>query len=109
MSNTIFFDLRDIQADSAYGVRTIPVVYGKSRAYSIMDLFDLLSVLYVISLVTVRFFPLYSLIMVFLPLYSFVYRFLSSRPNANMNYLCDIVADGEYLLWGPVLFIGKIL
>ena len=109
MSNTIFFDLRDIKGDSAYGVRTVPVVYGKSRAYNIMNVFDVLSALYIFSLVAVRLFPIYSLIMVFLPLYSFAYRFLSSRPNANMNYLCDLVADSEYLLWGPVLFIGKIL
>ncbi|MHB1867996.1 MAG: UbiA family prenyltransferase [Nitrososphaerales archaeon] len=109
MSNTIFFDLRDVKGDSAYGVRTVPVVYGKSKSYSIMNVFDILSALYIFSLVAVRLFPVYSLIMVFLPLYSIVYRFLSSRPNANMNYLCDIVADGEYLLWGPVLLIGKIL
>ena len=101
MSNTVFFDLRDVKADSAYGVHSVPVVYGKSRAYNIMNLFDVLSALYIVCLVTIGFFPLYTLVMIFLPLYSFVYRSLSSRPNANMNYLCDIVADGEYLLWGP--------
>jgi 4-hydroxybenzoate polyprenyltransferase len=109
MSNTIFFDLRDVRADRAYGVRTVPVVYGKLRAYYIMNLFDALSAVYIVSLVVVGFFPLYTLIMISLPLYSIAYRFLLSRPNANINYLCDVVADGEYLLWGPVLFIGKIL
>ncbi|MGI0091741.1 MAG: UbiA family prenyltransferase, partial [Nitrososphaerales archaeon] len=48
MSNTIFFDLRDIKADGVFGVRTIPVVYGKYRANSIMNLFDALSALYII-------------------------------------------------------------
>ena len=109
MSNTIFFDVRDVKADGAYGVRTVPVVYGKSRAYSIMNLFDGLSAVYIFALVAVGFFPLYTLIMVFLPMYSIAYRILSTRPNANMNSLCDVVADSEYLLWGPVLLIGKIL
>jgi 4-hydroxybenzoate polyprenyltransferase len=109
MSNTIFFDVRDVKADGAYGVRTVPVVYGKSRAHSIMSLFDGLSALYILSLVAVGLFPQYTLIMVFLPVYSIAYRIISSRPNADMSYLCDVVADGEYLLWGMVLFLGKIL
>jgi 4-hydroxybenzoate polyprenyltransferase len=109
MSNTIFFDVRDVKADAAYGVRTVPVVYGKSRAYSIMNLFDGFSAVYIFALVSAGFFPLYTLVMVFLPMYSIAYRILSIRQNANMNILCDVVADGEYLLWGPVLLIGKIL
>lgn len=109
MSNTIFFDLRDVKADSAYGVRTVPVIYGASRAYLFMNLFDCLSALYVVSLVLVRTLPLFSAVMVVFPLYSVAYRFLAARPNSNLSFLCDVIADGEYLLWGPVLFLGKIL
>lgn len=108
MSNTIFFDLRDVKADKEYGVRTVPIVYGRSRAYTTMNIFDIFSALYILVLVLINFLPMYSLIMMFLPLYSVVYRVLSRRSSANMNYLCDVVADGEYLLWGPVLFFGKI-
>lgn len=109
MSNTIFFDIRDAKADEIYGVRTIPVAYGRSHAYSIMNLFDFASALYIVVLVLVSFFPLYTLIMIVLPVYSIAYRMLSRRTNANIDDLCDVAADGEYLLWGPVLFIGKIL
>ncbi len=109
MSNTIFFDVRDVRADSKYGVRTVPVVYGKTRAFSIMNAFDIASAIYVGILVLLAFFPLYTLIMCVLPMYSVVYRLASLRPKSNMDYLCDVVADGEYLLWGPVLFVGKIL
>lgn len=109
MSNTIFFDVRDIKADGAYGVRTVPVVYGKERAYSIMNLFDGLSALYILALVAVGFFPLYTLIAIILPMYSIAYRIASSRPDSNMSFLCDVVADGEYLLWSPVFLFGKIL
>lgn len=109
MSNTIFFDLRDVKADEKYGVRTIPVTYGRTRTFSIMNYFDLVSAIYIAALVFIGLFPLYTLIMMVLPLYSVAYRVISQRPGANMDYLCDIAADGEYLLWGPVLFIGKIL
>ena len=74
-----------------------------------MNLFDGFSAVYIFALVSAGFFPLYTLVMVFLPMYSIAYRILSIRQNANMNILCDVVADGEYLLWGPVLLIGKIL
>jgi 4-hydroxybenzoate polyprenyltransferase len=109
MSNTIFFDVRDAKADGAYGIRTVPVVYGRSRAYGIMNLFDGISAVYIFALVAVGFFPMYTLIMVFLPMYSIAYRILSIRTNTNLNILCDLVADSEYLFWGPVLFLGKIL
>src|SRR5271165_5077949 len=46
MSNTVFFDLRDVRADSEFGVRTIPVVYGSTRSYTLMTIFDVLSVAY---------------------------------------------------------------
>lgn len=108
MSNTIFFDLRDTKADEAYGVRTIPVAYGRLRTYSIMNFFDLFSAVYIIALVAISLFPLYTLVMIILPIYSVVYRAFSKHSGANMDYLCDIAADGEYLLWGPLLFIGKI-
>jgi 4-hydroxybenzoate polyprenyltransferase len=109
MSNTIFFDVRDVKADSKYGVRTVPVVYGRTRAFTIMNAFDIVSALYIGILVLLEFFPLYTLIMCVLPIYSVAYRLASLRPKSNMDYLCDVVADGEYLLWGPVLFVGKIL
>ncbi|MDG6904431.1 MAG: UbiA family prenyltransferase [Nitrososphaerota archaeon] len=109
MSNTIFFDMRDVQADREYGVRTLPVVYGNDRAYNFMNIFDCLSAAYILILVLINYFPIYTLIGVLLPMYSVIYRYYSIRHNSDLGFLCDVVADGEYLLWGPVFFIGKIL
>ena len=109
MSNTIFFDVRDVKSDSEYGVRTVPVVYGRRFAFSLMNVFDAVSAIYLLTLVLIGWFPTYTLIMCALPIYSVAYRLASLSPRANMDYLCDIVADGEYLLWSPMLIIGKIL
>ncbi len=109
MSNTVFFDLRDVKADRDFGVRTIPVALGSTKAYRLMSLFDVLSALYVIALTATHFFPTYCLVLVSLPIYSVFYRWASQRPGANLGVLCDFIADGEYLLWGPVMLFGKII
>lgn len=109
MSNTVFFDLRDVRADSEFGVRTIPVVYGTGLAYRLMTIFDFVSAAYILLLVTFRLFPTFTLVMILLPAYSLIYRRISQSPGANLGLLCDLVADGEYLLWGPLLFFGKII
>jgi 4-hydroxybenzoate polyprenyltransferase len=109
MSNTVFFDLRDIRADSEFGVRTVPVVLGSSFSYRLMAVFDAASAAYLTLLVVTRVFPFYSLIMLSLPLYSLFYRWISRRPGSDLGLLCNFVADGEYLLWGPLLLFGKVL
>jgi len=109
MSNTVFFDLRDVRADNEFGVRTAPVVFGSAFSYRLMTIFDLSSAVYLSLLAVARVFPIYSLIMLTLPLYSLAYRWISQRPGADLGFLCNFVADGEYLLWGPILVLGKII
>jgi len=109
MSNTVFFDLRDVRADSQFGVRTIPVVYGTGLAYRLATIFDFVSAAYIFLLITIHVFPSFTLVMILLPAYSLVYRRISQSPGANLGFLCDFVADGEYLLWGPLLLFGKII
>jgi 4-hydroxybenzoate polyprenyltransferase len=109
MSNTVFFDLRDVRADRDFGVRTVPVVFGSSFSYRLMTVFDLSSAVYLVLLAAAHIFPIYSLVMLSLPAYSVVYRWVSQRPGSDLGLLCNFVADGEYLLWGPILLFGKII
>ena len=74
-----------------------------------MAVLDLLSSLYLVSLVGVALLPPYALILVVLPVYSTLYRWLASSERAMIGFLCDFVADGEYVLWGPLIYLGKIL
>ena len=109
MSNTIFFDLRDVRADREFGVRTAPVVLGMSFSYKLMNSFDISSAVIIAFLIATRIFPVYSAIMILLPAYSLAYRWVSQRPGSDLSFLCNFVADGEYLLWGPLLILGKII
>ncbi len=108
MVNTIFFDARDVEADAAYGVRTIPVSLGTDASRKLMDVVDFSSGLYVALLVLSGVLPVFAgLLVVFIP-YSFAYRYFSQRSTKHQDSLRDLAADGEYLLWGFVTYLGLI-
>lgn len=108
VANTIFFDVRDVSADVQFGVKTVPGVYGVPASYQTMALVDLTSAAYLAALVASAVLPPYALAFLALPVYSFVYRQVSRGEHADLNALCDLVADGEYILWGPLLYIARI-
>jgi 4-hydroxybenzoate polyprenyltransferase len=108
MVNTIFFDVRDVEADAAYGVGTIPVSLGVDASYKLMDVVDFSSGLYVALLVLLRVLPGFAgLLVVFTP-YSFAYRYFSQRSMKHKDSVRDLAADGEYVLWGFVTYLGLI-
>ncbi len=109
MLNTILFDLRDLEGDKANGIRTLPVAFGREWSFRVMAVVDLSSSLYLVSLVGLALLPTYALILILLPVYSAFYRWLASSERARIGFLCDVVADGEYILWGPLIYLGKIL
>ena len=107
MVNTIFFDQRDLAADSTFGVKTLPVKIGMAKSTRVMDVIDLASGAYIIGLVAVGVAPFFALaLLVFVP-YSFAYRALA-KSGKYKDSLRDLAADGEYLLWGVVTYIGHL-
>ena len=109
MVNTIFFDVRDKYGDSKFGIRTLPTVYGLRVSFAVMTAVDILLAAYTIALIALNMMPMYMAFALFLPAYSALYRWLASKPNAGMNTLCDTVADGEYVIWGPLMHLGRII
>jgi 4-hydroxybenzoate polyprenyltransferase len=106
MVNTIFFDVRDVQADAMYGTGTIPAVYGISTAGNVMWILDGASLAYIVLVTIAGMVPSYAITLAVFPLYSSLYRLVSRV--ADQDLIRDLVADAEYLLWGPVVFLGKI-
>jgi len=105
--NTVFFDARDIVGDNLNGVRTLPTVYGLHKSYTIMSILDFSSAIYISLLIVLSVLPVYSVIILGLPLYSMIYRWLALRDYALIDIMCDVVGDGEYVLWGALLFLGR--
>lgn len=108
MVNTLLFDIRDVEADTRFGVRTLPAVMGPERTYRVIRLADLSSALYLAALLALSLMPRQAAPLLLLSAYSWFYVWLARR-GADMNLVCDLIADGEYLLWGPVVSLGGLL
>lgn len=108
MTNTIIFDARDVEADGKFGVRTIPVVFGERLSYRLMATLDAATVAYLVGAISLGLLPIYALVLTILPFYSSFYRSLAQRPKADLGRICDVIADGEYLFWGPIVYLGRI-
>ncbi|HEV2225836.1 MAG TPA: UbiA family prenyltransferase [Nitrososphaerales archaeon] len=107
MVNTIFFDQRDLDADAKFGVKTLPVKLGLAGSSRVMDVLDLASGAYIVGLVAVGIAPFFALaLLIFVP-YSFAYR-AYAKSGRHRDSLRDLAADGEYLLWGVVTYIGHL-
>jgi len=108
MVNTIFFDQRDMAADASFGVRTLPVRMGMAGSSKVMDVLDLASGVYIATVVVSGLLPVFAAgLVVFVP-YSFVYR-LYAKSGKHKDSIRDLVADGEYLLWGLVTALGRVI
>jgi 4-hydroxybenzoate polyprenyltransferase len=106
IANTVFFDIRDAQADALYGTRTIPSVYGDGVSNVVMALVDILSLGYMILIPLAGAIPIYAMTLAVFPLYSLLYRACSRWLDQDL--IRDLVADAEYIMWAPVVYIGKL-
>jgi 4-hydroxybenzoate polyprenyltransferase len=108
MINTIFFDQRDIDADASFGVKTLPVKMGIAGSSRVIDALDLASGVYLVVIVASGFLPVFAAgLLVFVP-YSFAYR-LYAKTGKHRDSARDLAADGEYLLWGVVAALGRVI
>jgi 4-hydroxybenzoate polyprenyltransferase len=107
MVNTIFFDQRDMEADSSFGVNTLPVRFGMAGSTRVMVALDLVSGLYIVAALAAGALPYFAAaLLIFVP-YSFAYR-AYARSGRHRDSLRDFAADGEYLLWGVVTYLGHL-
>jgi len=109
MTNTIVFDIRDTEGDRQNAVKTLPTELGIARSFDVVGAVDLASAVYLVGLILAGLIPSYSVTLILLPIYSAIYRAFAMRSNANLAFICDVVADAEYVLWGPLIYLGKIL
>jgi 4-hydroxybenzoate polyprenyltransferase len=109
MVNTLIFDVRDAGGDRAAGIRTVPVVFGAEKTYRVMAAVDALTLAYLAAAILSGLLPLAASVLGILPIYSLGYSFLARRPKANLGLICDVLVDGEYLMWGPLMYLGAAI
>jgi len=109
MTNTIIFDIRDTEGDRENAVKTMPTELGVSRSFDLVGAIDAFSAVYLLLVLALGLVPSYAVTLISLPIYSTIYRGFAMQSNANLSFICDVVADAEYILWGPLIYFGKLL
>ncbi len=103
--NSVIFDLRDTEGDAASGVKTIPVVFGVQRTINFLAclniLLGLMDLLLCSAYLSLKFTYLLAAGMVYAIFYIF-----SFGKVKRTNLLCDVVADGQFLIFGSLLYIS---
>jgi 4-hydroxybenzoate polyprenyltransferase len=106
-TNTVFFDIKDIESDKREGLKTLPVVFGELRTKKILRGLNLLSAIPILIGIYTNNLPFYSIALLFTLFYTgYFYRSVVSIKQ-EISY---IVIDGcEFILWLPCVLIGKAL
>jgi 4-hydroxybenzoate polyprenyltransferase len=108
MVNTVFFDVRDIEADRKYGVKTIPATLGLAVSWRLMDAVDIASAVYIVASALWGLLPTAAGILAVFTPYSLAYRYYARRSSGHGDALWDFAADGEYVMWGILVYLGQI-
>jgi 4-hydroxybenzoate polyprenyltransferase len=107
--NTITFDMRDIRGDSSSGIKTIPVILGINNTKLLLYILNtLLALIVLYASLTSIIGPIGHIINI-ATLYVYFYIYTFGKKWVNVNFLCDIIVDGEYLLIGALAFLGTVV
>lgn len=105
---SILPDWRDIEADRAHGVRTVPVVFGPAMAMRLVRAINLLFVIGVMLFAGLGILAPPTWALLAIAAYAVLYLEAIARAGRATPLLCDLVMDGEHVLFGLVLLAGRI-
>jgi len=106
--NTSFCDIKDIVSDKQFGLKTLPVVFGKKRTIYILNLISFISLIPLIFGVYNDSLPTEALFLGAAYFYRLYYLIKgSSVGEIELRRLAYIMVDSEYIFWLIVLVIGR--
>jgi 4-hydroxybenzoate polyprenyltransferase len=108
--NAVFFDIKDMDSDKKNGLKTIPLLLGKSQTILILTILNLISIAILLKGIYSNYIPTYSISLALLSIYTEYYllKGLQSDQKSIVRYT-HVMADAEFIFWPIVLFIGKML
>ena len=100
------FDIRDFENDKKNNVKTLPVVFGVEKTIKILHLLNLAS-FFVLAVPTYlgKFHKSAYYLAVFVSFLG-IYYISKIDKQCDKNFLCDIVVDGAFILWGLITYLG---
>ncbi len=107
--NTTYFDLGDLKGDRAEGVQTLPVVLGFRRTRTLLHVMNVIAALYFFGVILVFDLPLAAHVVNAAALYVLAFLAYARDENTDLNYVGDVVADGEPVVVGMLALVGTLL
>ena len=108
LSNTIFFDIKDLKSDKEIGLRTFPAIMGKENALSLIKTINYLSVALILIGLFLKILPIITIFLIGILPFSLYYLRLANN-NSSIDKVSYIYADGEYWFWIILLLMGKAI
>ena len=110
IANVIFFDLKDMEGDSARGLKTLPAMVGKKRTIQFLYVFNVIGFIPLLAGIYIGVIPVFGLALLPLMAYSFYYlRRAETAGDMELRAVSYTLADAEFLMWPVLLIMGKIL
>ncbi len=104
--NTVIFDVRDVEGDSAAGLRTLPLVLGINGARKLLYLVNMsLFPWLLVSWFYLSFSWMHLLVLIFSIFYGFLYIHFFVKEVPPQRIFFDLFIDGEWLLTGLLAFL----
>lgn len=108
--NTTFFDLKDIKSDRREGLKTFPVVYGKTNTIILLAFYNIVSGIILFCAIKCNIIGHAAYCLLLLIIYSFYYLFLAVQADkTKIRKISYIMVDGEYILWPVLIFVGGLI
>jgi 4-hydroxybenzoate polyprenyltransferase len=106
--NTMSFDIRDIEGDKKSGVRTIPVLLGRSRTKILLLGIQSTLIIWLLIVVSEGLFAHYWLVFVFSIIYGFWYIHYFSENRKLEIFSRDLFVDGEWMLLAALCLLVNL-
>ena len=106
--NTVLFDMRDAPGDAAAGVRTVPVILGIASTTRMLVATGIVlgALILIISIPVV---PLWQSAILMLGTCYGIGYVISFAMTGVGHAVCDVVADGQFIVIGAVLFLSDLV
>jgi len=95
--NTVLFDIRDIEGDSANGVRTIPVIFGVNKTKNLLLVLNSTLIAWIMISYSQGFFHQYLFVLMFSIFYGYWYIAYFCRKDIKIGKSLDLLVDGEWI------------
>ncbi len=107
--NTAFFDLKDVEADKAEGLKTIPAVLGKDKALRLLRALNLIAFIPLLAGVFTGALPAFALALLALFAYTRTYLKKAERSGGTeLRHMSYTLAEAEIILWPLLLAAGHV-